>query len=493
MMILVMAALLLAYAPLVWLVNTWRDPSYGSKGLFIFMGCLSLFVWSVSSRKIGGGTKSKTPLFLLLASALIRLVGQVLAINVIGALTLVMDVYALSKLSALDWRTRPLSPFWLAVCVGFSLPVERILQRTLGYALQHLSADGACFVLGGLFDTVKCQGVRILINTQDVLVDLPCSGARSFLLLLLFFCVCAAIGRFKVFPAVGGLCLTVLAAYLVNILRICLLAGGMAYPSFIGGLDVMAQPTHDIIGLVTLFLGCLPIIIWTRAFYRAPDMLAIPPTLQKDGWWLEERPRSKHKPLLALGFILMAFVIIRLPQQAIDVSKPDLEISLPQSLEGEFAEILPLTPQEEAYFTQYGGTAQKARYGAHNLLIVRTSAPLRHLHAPDECLRGLGMKVDYKGSQYSPLPTAIYKATDTQGTAYRIAVSFISPEENHITTNVAEAIWHWMQKPSQTWMAVQRISHWDTGEAELSGFDRAVMAALDINFKPVQLASLRNK
>lgn len=202
---LVVAALLLAYAPMVWLVNTWHDPSYASKGLFVFLGCLSLFLWSVSSRKISGSSiKSKTPLFLLLASALIRLVGQALAINIIGALTLVMDVYALAKLSGLDQRARPLSPFWLAVCVGFSLPLERVLQRTLGYGLQHLSADGACFVLGGVFDTVKCQGVRILINTQDVLVDLPCSGARSFLLLLLFFCICAAIGRFKVLPAVGG-------------------------------------------------------------------------------------------------------------------------------------------------------------------------------------------------------------------------------------------------------------------------------------------------
>lgn len=265
----------------------------------------------------------------------------------------------------------------------------------------------------------------------------------------------------------------------------------MASPSFIGNFDVMAQPTHDIIGLITLFLGCLPIIFWTRTFYREPDVQPVPRTLQTDAWWLEEKPRSGRKPLFALGFILLAFIIINLPQQAIDVSKPNLEISLPQSLQGEFAQNVPLSMQEEAYFTQYGGTAQKAIYGAHSLLIVRTSAPLRHLHAPDECLRGLGMKVDYKGVHYSPLPTALYKATDTDGNTYRIAVSFISPEENHITTNVAEAIWHWMQKPSQTWMAVQRISHWNTGEAEQDGFDRAVMAAFDIT--SVQFASLRSK
>ena len=58
----------------------------------------------------------------------------------------------------------------------------------------------------------------------------------------------------------------------------------------------------------------------------------------------------------------------------------------------------------QAYFIKYGGSAQKAFYGPHQLLMVRTSAPLRHLHAPDECLRGLGMKVEYLGMRYTPSP-----------------------------------------------------------------------------------------
>ena len=79
-------------------------------------------------------------------------------------------------------------------------------------------------------------------------------------------------------------------------------------------------------------------------------------------------------------------------------------------LAGMNARPVPLLAKEKAYFLKYGGSAQKASYGPHQLLVVRTSAPLRHLHAPDECLRGLGMKVQYLGVRHSPVPSAIYRA-----------------------------------------------------------------------------------
>ena len=430
----------------------------------------------------------RTAFLLLLSSAVIRLIGQMLAINVIGALTLVVDVYALSKLLDLDKRTRAISPFWLATCFAFSLPLERMVQRVLGYGLQQISAEGACRLLGGMFDKVSCHGVRIVIDTKDVLVDLPCSGARSFLMLLVFYCAVAAIGRFKPTLAILGFAVVLVAALLVNILRISVLAAGLSDPTLIGGLDVMAQPIHDIVGLSALFIGCFPIIIWLRIFYQVPTCIPrnldhkIPPRLMNDAWWLEGKTPVKNSNTLFMGlsFALAAVVIISLPGRAIDVVQKDLAISLPVSLHGELGQRLDLSAQEQAYFTQFGGSAQKALYGDHSLMVVRTSAPLRHLHAPDECLRGLGMKVEYQGIYHAPLPTAVYKATDHQNQSYRIAVSFISGDHKRITTNVSEAIWHWMQDPAETWMAVQRISKWHVEASEVAGFDKAIMASLDI-------------
>lgn len=128
-----LAALVLAYDPILWLFHTWYDPSYDSKGFLVFFICVALFLWSVTSQKITvQPVDKKKALGLLIGSAILRLMGQVLAINILGALTLIVDVFAISKLSALNMRARAISPFWLAVCFGFSLPLERILQRTMG-------------------------------------------------------------------------------------------------------------------------------------------------------------------------------------------------------------------------------------------------------------------------------------------------------------------------------------------------------------------------
>lgn len=486
------AAIILAYEPLMWLVRTWQDPSYDSKGFVVFFVCAMLFTWSASSAKVTcKPINHKLPLALLGLSACVRLLGQVAAINVIGALTLVVDVYALSQIVGLQRRARAVSPFWLAVCFGFSLPLERMIQRGIGYGLQHLSADGACSILGTFYDNVTCHGVRILINAQDVMVDLPCSGARSVLLLLFFYCLCAGVSRFKAHIALFGIGVALISSLIMNMVRICILAIGIAYPVF--DIDVMAQPYHDIIGLFTLALGCAPIILWASYFSRPQRRhhpvldqacWVIPPSIQNDAWWLEpSKPKTYKGHAKVCGTLICiigALIITNLPRKAMDVARTDIPLSMPYNLDGAVGFPVMLSAQEQAYFTQYGGSAKKAMYGDHGLMMVRTSAPLRHLHAPDECLRGLGMDVEYKGTEYGILPSAIYKATDDQGNRYRIAVSFMPEDHSMVTTNISEAIWRWMQNPGQVWMAVQRISPWDGDPERAAQFDRALTAALDL-------------
>lgn len=504
--LLVLAACILAMDPVIWLMHTWSDPSYDSKGFYIFLICAALFVWSfISPLSTCSPIDRKKPFLLLCVSACVRLLGQVAAINVIGALTLVVDVYALAQITGLNKRKRFISPFWLAVCFGFSLPLERIIQRSIGYGLQNLSADGACSILGMFYENVSCHGVRILINAQDVMVDLPCSGARSVLLLLFFYCVCAAASRFNIVTAFLGLGVTLLSALVMNIVRICILAIGIAFP--LNGINVMDQPFHDLIGLFTLALGAFPIVVWVNLFSKKHKPLhhvldqalwIVPRSIQRDAWWLETAPKRTQKNLplsMALLCVLGALVISNLPRKAMDVSRKNIPVNLPYSLDGVVGVARPLSEAEKAYFTQYGGSAQKASYREHGLMIVRTSAPLRHLHAPDECLRGLGMSVEYKGPNYDVMPSAIYKATDQDGNSYRIAVSFMSEDQSIITTNISEAVWRWMQNPKQAWTAVQRISPWDTPQKSNTIFDHALIAALDITHeKPfLQIASTGEK
>ena len=471
------AALVLAVDPVLWLVRTWGDPSYDSSGFIVFCVCAGIFLWSITSDRLSHKVNLRLPLFLLTVSSLTRLVGQVLAINVIGAITLVLDVYAIGHLAAVGLRKRPISPGWLAICFAFSLPLERIIQRTIGYGLQSVSADGACLVLENIFDNVRCNGIRILINHQDVLVDLPCSGARALILVLLFYSACMSVCRPGLAKGVIGFGITLLSGVLVNVLRITFLATGIAYPDYFMGIDVMQTPWHDLSGLVFLAIGCLPVIYWALLVYNPNPF---------QGSSNEKKQKQIDKPLLpinplyqALGFLVIAFVVINLPRTPIDVAKPNIKISLPSWIHGHIAAPVPLFPKEKAYFIKYGGAAAKAIYGEHGLLIVKTSAPLRHLHSPEACLRGLGFDVQYKGVSHKILPTAIYKATASDGTSYRVAVSFVS-SHGHVVSNVSEAVWNWMQHPGGTWSALQRISPWNLEDIENSQWDHAVKAAMDI-------------
>ena len=479
------AALVLAYEPIHWLVQTWQDPAYDSKGVFIFLVCAGLFLWSVTSpRNLSHPENTRWAVILLAATALIRLTGQVLAVNIIGALALVIDVYALATLAGVQHRERPISPGWLAICFLFALPLERVMQHTIGFGLQSLSAGSACLILGGLFDNVSCHGVRILINQKDVLVDLPCSGARTLLLLQLFYSACMTVVRPSLISGLFGFCVTLFSSLWINIFRIMALAVGIAYPEMVFGMDVMAEPGHSLLGLVALALGCLPILFWARFTEDSSKTRDLIDDSKSDTSFALSNfvvPTFKtHPGTMALGFLIVAAIIVSLPRTPLDVAKPDIKILLPMMIDNQEGVPSPLLPKEKIYFTQYGGAAAKASYGNNGLLLIQTSSPLRHLHSPDECLRGLGFEVQHVRISYDTIPTAVYKATTVEGQSYRIAVSFIS-DQGHHTSNVSEAVWRWVQEPGSVWSAVQRISPWEQDTTITRQWDRAVLAALDIN------------
>ncbi|MGZ4954635.1 MAG: exosortase T [Methylobacter sp.] len=467
--------LLMAVEPIAWLVNTWFEPAHDSKGGWIFLLCTGLFFWSVRSPKqVVTGKTHKKAVILLLVTAFIRGIGQVFAVNVLGAVALAIDVYAIGLLAALNDRKNPLSAGWLAILFAFSLPLERILQRIIGFGLQHLSADGACRVLQGLFADVQCAGIRILLAGRDVLVDLPCSGVKSITLLLVLYAALMCVFRPTLLnSAVIGLA-ALASALQANIIRITCLSIFIAYPEKIGGINVLAQPWHDLIGLFCLILAAMP-LAWLCPSRRSGQGIRkssnhnCPPPIQA----------GKTKTLAALGFVILAAAIVSLPRQPLDISDTSTRLSLPLYLNGQYGQPVALSHQEQAYFTQYGGTAVKMRYGDNNAMLIRTNSPLRHMHTPDDCLRGLGFDVHYQGIQYQPLPTAIYLATAPNGAQWRIAVTFYS-ESGQFTTNVSEVVWRWLQRPHGTWYALQRITPVSITESEASEWDNALFAALDL-------------
>ena len=467
--LLVAAALVLASGPALWLARTWVLPSYASQGGLFALVTLALFVWSVSS-PLSGRPDTRHAIGLLGATAAIRLIAHVLAIDTLGALVLVVDVYAVARLCGTDRRTRAVSPFWLAVSFAFALPVERLIQRLIGYGLQQASASGACRVLSAAFEEVACEGVRITAEGADVLVDLPCSGARALMTVLFAYAVIAAKVRPGLPAAVLGLAYALMAAFLSNLLRVVLLASGVALGADRIGFDVMAQPWHDAVGLVSLALAAPVLLGWALAAREPARAVRAPKTPQAP-----RRPR----PAVAGGLLLVALAGTSLPQRPLDVGPAAAPPALPARLLGAPASPLPLTDMERDYYAQYGGNAARAAYGPHALLLTETGSPLRHLHTPDDCLRGAGFEVAYLGLRFAPVPTAAWRAEAPDGRAYRVESTFVS-SRGHVTASVAESVWLWLQDPSTRWSAVQRVTPWGAPDWDRAGFDAAVFAALDI-------------
>ena len=470
--------LLLAAHPLVWLVQTWLDPAYDSYGLWVALLSLGLLIWSASSPlQRADARRRRLGLGLLALTATVRLFGQSLGINTLGALALAVDVYAIGLLLHVDRRARPLAPGWLALLFIFALPLERVLQRGLGFALQQLSASSACTLLNLGGAPVHCAGIQMQWHEQVVLVDLPCSGTRGLLLLLLFQVTLATLIRPSLRQALGGMLLTLAMATLGNSLRIVLLAIGLVHRAALGDVDVLAEPWHSAIGLLTLALSAGPLLLWARhlsAARQPPPSLLPPTTTATDGI----QPRLVS-PRAGLAFLLLCATIISLPPQPLDVVHAQPTPLLPGHLGAFAAQPGLLTAQEQSYFTRYGGGAARAAYGPYGLLVVSTRAPLRHLHAPEECLAGAGHQVRYLGQSGGPRPSALYRSRDVQGHEWRIAVSYVSTR-GEWTAHVAEAVWRWLQAPGTGWQMVQRSAPWDAPAPAVDQFDQTVWRALEL-------------
>ena len=290
-------------------------------------------------------------------------------------------------LLGVERRLHALSPGWLAILFTFSLPLERVIQRSIGFVLQQGSAAGACKALSLGPDPVYCQGVRILMAGHDVMVDLPCSGARGLMLLCLLFAALATLTRPTVTRALVGLLITLVAALVANVLRIVVLALGIVHPEYFWHISVMEAPWHEAIGFIALALGAVPIWVWALRVPAAHPGRMLESTLGRCLRRTRLAMAGEKLSVIAAGlFLLSALVIISLPANPIDVARPMPPIALPSVISGQRAIRRELSEQEQSYFIRYGGAAASAGYGSNGLLVVTTSAPLRHLHGPEECL-----------------------------------------------------------------------------------------------------------
>ena len=474
------AALTLAAEPAVWLIQTWYQPGYEGVGVWAFLLATALAARSVASPLASGTPRARPvrlPLVLLALSAAVRLAAQLLDVNVIGAFVLVVDVFALAVLARLNERRHRIAPFWLAALFSFCLPVEPILQRVVGFALQQVSADVACGLLSIGFDGLACDGVRIRLAGRDVLVDLPCSGSRLLSLAGLIFALLNCARPARPAWAVVGIGVTLASVWLANGVRIAVLAVGIAFAPDLP-FDVMAPVPHAMIGALVIAPVVGAMLVWRSA--RPP--LPRPQLMSRRSGSRARLLTGLRGRAFALALLGAAVTITSATPRPVDASVPLPPPHAPFYLAGFRAQAVPLSEREHAYFQRYGGSASKARYGAHVLLLVSTTSPLRHLHDPAVCLGGAGYDVALLGTDYTGAPTAVYSArapADDGGAGFDVRVSFVA-DTGAVAASVSEVVWHWIRDPGRRWTMVQRVSPATRPAPGGAGWEAAVQSAFNL-------------
>jgi exosortase/archaeosortase family protein len=419
---LMLGLLLLALHPLLWLVGTWFDPAYDSYGIWVAALTGGLLLWSATSPLRTPVSRQRlNGIGLLALTAAVRLLGQWLGINTLGAAALAVDVYAIGLLLELDRRARPLAPGWLAVLFAFALPIERILQRGFGFALQQLSASGACAALKLGSRPVQCEGIQLQWREQTVLVDLPCSGTRGLLLLLLLFVTLAVLTRPTLRRALLGALLTLAAATLGNSLRIVGLATGLVHRDAgrrgcAGRTLAQHDGPHDA-DAYRRCLCCFGRDTEAAAQFRFRPFPLIPrsepaallsSSLHRTGFLARLR-RNRYAAAAAAGCgpaaaragITRLHRRFRRATRRADRSGAGLLHPLRRRRSA--GRVWPLRPA--------GGEHHRAA----------TPSP-----SPEECLAGAVTRCAISARLGGPIPSAMYHTTDPQGRVWRMTVSIVS-------------------------------------------------------------------
>ena len=458
----------LAYEPAVWLMGTWVRPGYEGLSFLPCITVLALATWSYTSGLVeprcGQDMRHRRSVQLgvltLGAATTLRLAAQILDINVVGALLLCVDVYGIAQLLNLGRRSRAVSPLWLAVLFAFCLPLEPMLQRVFGFAMQQVSADLACQLLGVAYSDLHCHGTRISIQGLDVFVDLPCSGAKLLSTAGFIFSLLAACYRPSGRSSVLLVPLLLLTVWVVNAVRISILAAGLAETESLG-FSVMHPVVHELIGLFCTGLVALALYnFFRRAEPHTPNRVRVSANQimfarQLPSWlplsWLVS---LRGQTLVLFALLPLALSIGAIKSQPLDVTSSLPPLQAPAVVADFVAQKHPLTQQEQRYFETYGGVATRVSYGPYGLLTVGTASPLRHLHDPAVCMTANGFEVTLVGTDH-PNRSTVYRALHDELGEYFLLVSYLSADGD-VATSISEVVWRWLQRPS-AWTMVQRI------------------------------------
>ena len=453
--------LALLVEPSLWLWRTWWDPAWSSSGAAVFLVALALTTRSVLSGAAPGSAPTVWPA--LVAAAAARAVGRLLSIHLIGALALVIDAWALARALRVDARPQPVSPLAISALVMLSLPVEHVGQQLVSWPLRTAASALTAALAQPWVGSLEREGTLLIADGHLLEIDVPCSGLRGALALAVLAVSLSSTLRM---PPLKTAVATLGGALLANVVRLWILVVGPT------ALLLEGWP-HDLIGLVGLAAGAAPLLyLARRSAPRTPVAPLSGPPLRTSS---------------ALTISIAALLAALLPHRPLDVSAHVEPLQMPMILGERISEPRASTAMEDAWVATWGGALVGRSYVdadgvPHTAVALTTTAPVRHLHGVDACLRGAGHQVERIAHLPTPLPTTVWRSTDPSGAQWRVATTFIAADGT-VASTPSEVALRWLQDPGTAWTRLDRITPWAACEAEgarCRAFDADLVAALDL-------------
>jgi len=230
---------LLAYPTVRWLVSQWLTNEYYSHGPLVPLVSAYLGWRALRQRSTAPTTASTTPI-LLVVSAGLYLLAEVMAADYVAALALIGLIGGV--IGFLQSRTTLQRLAWPLAYLIFGVPFPFIDQ--LAVQMGSLTAAWATRAVQLLGVAAVNEGGQVTLPSCSLVVGAPCSGVRSLVALLALAAVWAFTVRGPRLIRIGLLLAAIPLAALSNLLRIT----SLLWVAERWGVETALSYYHDVSG-----------------------------------------------------------------------------------------------------------------------------------------------------------------------------------------------------------------------------------------------------
>ena len=254
--------ILIYHSTFVWLYERYISAdSYYSHGFLVPFVSVFLIWLKRRDLKIEKGKFNPLGLILIVFSLLVHYLSLLAGVYFISGFSILGLVFGISLFLFGNTLTKKIAfPLFFLI---FMFPLPLVAVNTIGFPLKMFVTDSVVFFLKNAVNLpVRNEGFRIFFPTGSLLVENPCSGLRSLIVMLALGSIFAYFLRSSIKKKVILFLLCIPVALLSNMLRVVLLSLSV----YVYGGTATQKYFHDLTGYLMFSFAFLCLWFLWRLF-----------------------------------------------------------------------------------------------------------------------------------------------------------------------------------------------------------------------------------